>query len=76
METRTRVSVFELLHHERYTADEVARRSGLTVDIVRHAAFSGELPAGSWDITSSVCGGKTLSPGAKRELAPVTPRNV
>jgi excisionase family DNA binding protein len=45
METRTRISVFELLHHERYTADEVARLLGLPLDIVRHAAFSGELPA-------------------------------
>lgn len=45
MEKRTRVSLFELLHHERYTADEVARLLGLSVDIVRHAAFAGELPA-------------------------------
>jgi excisionase family DNA binding protein len=45
METRTRVTVFELLHHERYTANEVARLLGLPLDVVRHAAFSGELPA-------------------------------
>jgi excisionase family DNA binding protein len=45
METRTSASLFELLQHEHYTADEVARLLGISVAIVRHAAFWGELPA-------------------------------
>jgi hypothetical protein len=45
MEIRRRESLFELLHHERYTADEVARLLGISVRVIRHAAFSGELRA-------------------------------
>lgn len=45
IETRRRESLFELLHHERYTADEVARLLGISVHIIQHAAFSGELKA-------------------------------
>lgn len=43
MERRTPASVFELLHHERYRAEEVARLLGIGLDAVRHAVFSGEL---------------------------------
>lgn len=45
MEIRRHESPFELLHHERYTADEVAGLLGISVRIIRHAAFSGELRA-------------------------------
>jgi hypothetical protein len=47
METHTRhpKSLFELLHDEQYTADDVARLLGVGVAVVRHAAFTGELRA-------------------------------
>lgn len=45
MEIRRRESLFELLQHERYTAEEVARLLGTGVNMIRHAVFSGELPA-------------------------------
>lgn len=45
MEIRRRESVFDLMQHERYTTDEVARLLGISIHIVQHAAFSGELPA-------------------------------
>ena len=45
MECRTPASIFELLHHERYRAEEVARLLGIGLDVVRHAVFSGELRA-------------------------------
>ena len=45
IERRAPESVFELLHHERYRAEEVARLLGIGVDAVRHAVFAGELPA-------------------------------
>jgi hypothetical protein len=45
MERRTPASIFELLHHERYRAEEVAQLLGIGVDAVRHAVFTGELRA-------------------------------
>lgn len=45
IEIRQPASPFELLHHERYTADEVAQLLGINVHTIRHAAFAGELPA-------------------------------
>lgn len=45
IETRRSESPFDLLHHDHYTADEVARLLGISVHIVQHAAFSGELRA-------------------------------
>ncbi|MGH2617551.1 MAG: DNA-binding protein [Thermomicrobiales bacterium] len=45
IERRTLASVFELLHHERYTAREVAGLLGIDIHVVEHAAFSGELRA-------------------------------
>lgn len=45
IERRTPESIFELLHHERYRAEDVARLLGIGVDAVRHAVFSGELRA-------------------------------
>lgn len=45
MEIRRYESPFELLHHERYTADELARLLCTSVHTIRHAAFSGELRA-------------------------------
>jgi hypothetical protein len=45
IERRTRASVFELLHHERYTLREVSELLGIDIHVVEHAAFSGELRA-------------------------------
>jgi excisionase family DNA binding protein len=45
MERRTDVSIDELLHHERYTPEELARLLGIGIDVIRHAAFAGELRA-------------------------------
>ena len=45
IERRTPESIFELLHHERYRAEEAARLLGIGLAAVRHAVFSGELPA-------------------------------
>jgi hypothetical protein len=45
METRRRESTYELLHHERYTVNDVARLLEIDVHIVQHAAFAGELRA-------------------------------
>jgi excisionase family DNA binding protein len=45
MERRTPASVFEMLHHERYRAEEVAQLLGIGLDAVRHAVYSGELRA-------------------------------
>lgn len=45
MEVRRRESLFDLLHHDHYTVDEVARLLDISVHIVQHAAFSGELRA-------------------------------
>ena len=45
LQVRKPESVFELLHHERYTAEEAAKLLGIGVDVVRHATFSGELRA-------------------------------
>jgi aryl carrier-like protein len=45
MERRTPETVFELLHHERYRAEDVSQLLGIGLDVVRHAVFSGELRA-------------------------------
>jgi hypothetical protein len=45
IEVRRPESLFDLLHHEHYTADEVSRLLGISVHIIQHAAFSGELRA-------------------------------
>ncbi len=45
MEIRRYETPFELLHHERYTAGELARLLCMSVHTIRHAAFSGELRA-------------------------------
>lgn len=45
IQTRRRESPFELLQHERYTAEEVARLLGISIHTIQHAAFSGELRA-------------------------------
>jgi excisionase family DNA binding protein len=45
MERSTDASIEELLHHEEYTSEELARLLGIGLDVVRHAAFTGELPA-------------------------------
>lgn len=45
MEIHRYEAPFELLHHERYTVDEAARLLNINVNIIRHAAFAGELPA-------------------------------
>jgi excisionase family DNA binding protein len=45
MEVRRRESPFDLLQHDHYTVDEVARLLDISVHIVQHAAFSGELRA-------------------------------
>jgi excisionase family DNA binding protein len=43
VQVRKPESMFELLHHERYTAEELAKLLGIGLDVVRHATFSGEL---------------------------------
>jgi excisionase family DNA binding protein len=45
MERRTHHSMYELLQQERYTPEEVAELLGISVHIIQHAAFSGELRA-------------------------------
>ena len=45
METRERASILDLLHHERYTPEEVARLLGMHVDFVCQAAYHGDLRA-------------------------------
>jgi hypothetical protein len=38
-------SPYELLQHDHYTAEEAAEALLIGVEIVRHAVFTGELPA-------------------------------
>jgi hypothetical protein len=45
METHRHKSVDELLRSDHYTAEEVAALLEIGVNIVRHAAYVGELPA-------------------------------
>jgi hypothetical protein len=45
VEVRRRESLFDLLHHDHYTVDEVARLLDISAHIIQHAAFSGELRA-------------------------------
>ena len=45
MERRTRHSISELLLQDRYTPEEVSQLLGIGLDVIRHAAFSGTLPA-------------------------------
>lgn len=45
MERRGHRSIAELLRQDRYTPEEVARLLGIGLDVIRHAAFSGELRA-------------------------------
>jgi excisionase family DNA binding protein len=45
MERRPHHSPHELLLQDRYTPEEVAELLEISLDVVRHAAFTGELPA-------------------------------
>ena len=45
VEVRRRESLFDLLQHDHYTVDEVARLLDISAHIIQHAAFSGELRA-------------------------------
>ena len=45
MERRTPHSMYELLQQDQYRADEVAKLLGISVHIIQHAAFTGELRA-------------------------------
>ena len=45
MERRTHHSMYELLQQDHYTPEEVAEVLGIGLDVVRHAAFTGELRA-------------------------------
>jgi hypothetical protein len=45
METRPRMSIYELLQQDRYTPEEVSALLGIGVHVVQNAAFDGELPA-------------------------------
>ena len=45
MERRLQHSLYELLQQDQYTAEEVAEVLWTGVDVVRHAAFTGELRA-------------------------------
>jgi hypothetical protein len=40
-----RESIYELLQHDVYTPEEVARLLGIDIHVVRNAAFEGELRA-------------------------------
>lgn len=44
-ERRLHQSPYELLQHEHYTAEEAAEALLIGVERVRHAVFTGELPA-------------------------------
>jgi aryl carrier-like protein len=45
MERRTHHSIHELLQQDRYTPEEVSELLGIGLDVIRHAAFAGTLPA-------------------------------
>jgi excisionase family DNA binding protein len=45
MERRIDAPIEELLRHEDYTPEELSRLLGIGLDVIRHAAFSGELAA-------------------------------
>ncbi|MDF3018540.1 MAG: hypothetical protein K0R44_3765 [Thermomicrobiales bacterium] len=45
MERRPHHSLAELLRQDQYTSEEVAELLDIGLDVVRHAAFSGELRA-------------------------------
>lgn len=45
MERRTDAPIEELLRHEDYTPEELSRLLGVGLDVIRHAAFTGELAA-------------------------------
>ena len=45
MERRTQHTAYELLQQDHYTPEEVAELLGIGLDVVRHAAFTGELCA-------------------------------
>ena len=45
IERRLHHSLYELLQQDQYTPEEVAEVLWLSIDMVRHAAFTGELPA-------------------------------
>ena len=45
MERHTPESVYELLQQDEYTPEEVADLLGIDINVVRHAAFTGQLRA-------------------------------
>jgi aryl carrier-like protein len=45
MGRRTDSSIEELLRREHYTPEELSRLLGIGLDVIRHAAFTGELRA-------------------------------
>lgn len=45
MERRTDAPIEELLRHDAYTPEELSRLLGIGLAVIRHAAFTGELPA-------------------------------
>lgn len=45
MERRTHHTAYELLQQDHYTPEEVVELLGIGLDVVRHAAFTGELRA-------------------------------
>lgn len=45
MERRTDAPIEALLRHEDYTPEELSRLLGVGLDVIRHAAFTGELAA-------------------------------
>jgi aryl carrier-like protein len=53
MERRSHHSLPDLLQQDQYTPEEVAELLEIGLDVVRHAAFSGELRAGSPSTKSS-----------------------
>jgi hypothetical protein len=45
IERRLHHSLYELLQQDQYTPEEVAEVLWVSIDVVRHAAFTGELPS-------------------------------
>lgn len=45
MERHTPESVYERLQRDEYTPEEVSELLGIDLNVIRHAAFNGQLPA-------------------------------
>ena len=45
METKANERIEDLLHHELYRPEQVAELLTIAEDVIRHAVYSGDLPA-------------------------------